>query len=229
MSYSLVRIGAYESLKHRFMRGKESKNPTRLILCAAVAGGLGGIAGNPADILLVRMTSDSLRDPKDQYRYRNAIEGLVRLVREEGPGALARGLGANTTRAVLMNSSQLASYDYFKSLIRSTYNLKDGLGLHVIASTASGVVATTVCSPVDVIKSRIMHASESTSVLAVVQKSLREEGVRSLFKGWTPAFVRLAPNTVLMFVIMEQLKKAWTTRVSIPPIPLLSSSSPLRS
>lgn len=75
---------------------KESKNPTRLILSAAVAGGIGGIAGNPADILLVRMTSDSLRPANDQYRYRHALDGLVRMVREEGPRVLARGLAANT-------------------------------------------------------------------------------------------------------------------------------------
>lgn len=76
--------------------GRERHNTTRLLLSAAIAGGLGGVAGNPADILLVRMTSDSLRDPKDQYKYKNAFDGLIRLVREEGVKALGRGLGANT-------------------------------------------------------------------------------------------------------------------------------------
>lgn len=66
-----------------------------MILAAAAAGGLGGVAGNPADVLLVRMTSDSLRDPKEQYRYKNAVDGLVRLVREEGAASLGRGLTAN--------------------------------------------------------------------------------------------------------------------------------------
>ena len=33
--------------------------------------------------------------------------------------------------------------------------------------------------------------------------ALREEGPRFLFKGWTPAFIRLGPNTVLMFVFFE--------------------------
>lgn len=40
-------------------------------------------------------------------------------------------------------------------------------------------------------------------MLSVVKRSLRTEGVRFLFKGWTPAFVRLAPNTVLLFVFLE--------------------------
>lgn len=65
--------------------------------------------------------------------------------------------------------------------------------------------------------------------LQVLTTALREEGPRFLFKGWTPAFIRLGPNTVLMFVFFEvravcrirlisqliiavqQLKKGWRT------------------
>ncbi|KDQ20457.1 hypothetical protein BOTBODRAFT_26464 [Botryobasidium botryosum FD-172 SS1] len=212
MSYSLVRIGSYESIKRRLTQGLDGPPPTsRLVLAAALAGGLGGIAGNPADILLVRMTTDSLRPPDRQRRYRNAVDGLIRLVREEGVGALAKGAGANTTRAILMGASQLASYDYFKHLFGSPrFGLKDGLGLHVISSLGSGFVATTICAPADVLKSRVMATSNSSSsTLDVLKNILRTEGPKFLFKGWTPAFVRLAPNTVLLFVFLEQFKKLW--------------------
>ena len=37
----------------------------------------------------------------------------------------------------------------------------------------------------------------------MLKRSLREEGPTFLFKGWTPAFIRLGPNTVLMFVFFE--------------------------
>lgn len=47
MTYSLVRIGAYEKLKAKI--SKDGKPPTaHLLLAAGFAGGLGGIAGNPA-------------------------------------------------------------------------------------------------------------------------------------------------------------------------------------
>jgi dicarboxylate transporter 10 len=49
MSYSLVRLGAYERLKHALAADAGGKPSTgRLMLAAGVAGGLGGIAGNPA-------------------------------------------------------------------------------------------------------------------------------------------------------------------------------------
>jgi hypothetical protein len=49
--------------------------------------------------LLVRMTTDEVRPEKDRFRYKHAIDGLIRLVREEGVSALARGMSANVVSA----------------------------------------------------------------------------------------------------------------------------------
>lgn len=51
---------------------------------------------NSLDILLVRMTSDSIRPPEKRYGYSNALTGLISLIKEEGLKGLARGLGTNT-------------------------------------------------------------------------------------------------------------------------------------
>ncbi|TFL06324.1 mitochondrial carrier [Pterulicium gracile] len=215
MSYSLVRIGTYESLKSRMSQDGNKPTAARLLLAACLAGALGGLAGNPADIILVRMTSDSVRPPDQRYGYRNAIAGLASLIRDEGAKGLARGLGTNTARAVLMNASQVGSYDVFKGFLLSrnipftNSKFKDSFGLHVAASTLAGTFATTVCSPADVLRSRVMSSSCNSGILEILKSSLREEGPRFLFKGWTPAFIRLAPNTVLLFVFYEQIKLAW--------------------
>lgn len=111
MTYSMVRIGSYEAIKDHLTNGtvvsqcfalaltwRIGKKPStfQLILAGAIAGGLGGVAGNPADIVLVRMTTDSLRPPESQRGYRNAIDGVIRIAREEGPKALMRGITPNT-------------------------------------------------------------------------------------------------------------------------------------
>ncbi|KAL6300263.1 mitochondrial carrier domain-containing protein [Sparassis latifolia] len=216
MSYSLIRLGSYESLKARLSQHGHASTG-QLLLAAMLAGGMGGVAGNPADILLVRMTSDSIRPPERRYNYSNALSGLVALIKKEGARGLFRGLGTNTTRAVLMNGSQVGSYDFFKStLLRHPipiieYHFRDSLLLHTVSSLLAGTVATTVCAPADVLRSRVMSASGKSSPVEVLKTSLQHEGPRFLFKGWTPAFIRLGPNTVLMFVFFEQLKHAWRT------------------
>jgi len=214
MTYSLVRLGSYEGIKNWISKGQ---HPTtaQLLLAGGLAGGLGGIAGNPADILLVRMTTDPLKPPEARHGYANIWNGLIRLVKEEGAHGITRGIVPNTARAILMNMSQLASYDYFKAYFLAkpvpmiNFQFEDNPLLHVVSSSVAGVVATTICSPADVIKSRVMSSTGKSSVLDVLVKSLREEGPMFIFRGWTPAFIRLAPNTILMFVFLEQLKKTW--------------------
>lgn len=90
---------------------------------------------------------------------------------------------------------------------------RDGIPLHFGASLIAGTVATTVCAPADVLKSRMQSmASEngvkSPGLVSVFRRSLANEGPVFLFKGWFPAWIRLGPNTVLTFVFLEQLRHA---------------------
>jgi dicarboxylate transporter 10 len=214
MSYSMVRLGAYEEMKLRLSKEGPPSN-MNLLLAAILAGGLGGIAGNPADIILIRMTSDLIRPPDKRYGYRNAVAGVINLIREENFRGLTRGIGTNTVRAMLLNASQVGSYDFVKKALLAGpipligYQFHDNLYLHLISSSLAAIFATTVCSPADVLKSRVMASSESTTAIQILSRSFREEGIRFVFKGWTPAFIRMGPNTVLLFVFYEQLKKSW--------------------
>ncbi|WVR04687.1 hypothetical protein IAU60_001698 [Kwoniella sp. DSM 27419] len=210
MTYSVTRLGAYDMLKSTMSNGGKRKLTTgEMVLCASGAGALGGVAGNPADILLVRMVADPTKDAAHQYRYKNAIQGVYRMVREEGVMSLGRGLAPNTIRAILMNASQLVSYDFFKDAIISADLMSNGMPLHFVSSALAGTVATTICAPADVVKSRVMnlkHGHGGPGPVGLLMQSLRHEGPRFLFKGWLPAWIRLTPNTICMFVFLEQLR-----------------------
>ena len=56
MSYSLVRLGSYEEMKARLSRDSTPSSGT-LLLAAMAAGGLGGVAGNPAGACVVGASS----------------------------------------------------------------------------------------------------------------------------------------------------------------------------
>lgn len=176
---------------------------------ASFAGFLGGIAGNPADVLNVRMQHDAALPASQRRNYKHAIDGLIRITREEGWRALFRGVWPNSSRAVLMTASQLASYDAFKSLLTRKARMADDLNTHFIASVAAGFVATTVCSPVDVLKTRLMSAQQKEGVWALLKGVWRREGFTWVFKGWVPSFVRLGPHTVVTFLALEQHKKIY--------------------
>ncbi|EGN94450.1 hypothetical protein SERLA73DRAFT_188355 [Serpula lacrymans var. lacrymans S7.3] len=209
MSYSLCRFWAYDESKKILGAGPNSP-PYLLAGAGMMAGAIAGIVGNPGEVVMVRLQGDFAKPPEKRFNYKHCFDALFRMVREEGASSLVRGVGPNVFRSILMNSSQLASYDFFKAELLKTKYFNDNIACHFTASFAAGTVATTVCSPADVLKSRIMNASGpgSSSTLGVIKSSLANEGAMFMFKGWLPAWTRLQPTTILIFLTLEQLKRA---------------------
>lgn len=80
------------------------------------------------------MQNDGQLPPSQRRNYKNAIDGIVRICREESPRVLARGIGSSTNRAVLMTVSQMTSYDMFKDLAIGYLHGNEGLMAHFAAS-----------------------------------------------------------------------------------------------
>lgn len=213
MTYSTTRFGVYEELKSRFPSGSQP-GLLSLVAIASISGFIGGLAGNPADVLNVRMQSDAGLPPEKRRNYKHAIHGLSQMLRSEGTASLFRGVGPNSVRAVLMTASQLASYDTFKKVCINKAGMSDTLETHIVASILAGLVATTVCSPVDVIKTRVMRASPAKhrGLIGLLKDLYRKEGFTWMFRGWMPSFIRLGPHTIATFLILEKHKsiyRAW--------------------
>ncbi|KAF5328707.1 hypothetical protein D9619_011715 [Psilocybe cf. subviscida] len=208
LSYSICRFWAYDQSKE--LLGATEKNAPiwKLTLAGGMAGAAAGLVGNPAEIVIVRMQGDLARPPAKRFNYKNSVDSLFRIIREEGLSSVTRGLGPNVFRSVVANSTQLASYDFFKSRLMKTAYFEDNMALHFTAGFGSGTVATVICSPADVLKNRIMSASGqgSNSALAVIRNAMRQEGPMFMFKGLLPAFLRVQPYTILIFLTLEQLK-----------------------
>ncbi|EMD96057.1 hypothetical protein COCC4DRAFT_184185 [Bipolaris maydis ATCC 48331] len=208
-TYSMTRFGVYESLKARMTTTDKRPSFLTLVGMASVSGFLGGFAGNPGDILNVRMQHDAALPKEKRRGYKNAIDGIIRMSREEGVASLWKGVWPNSSRAVLMTVGQLATYDGFKRVLLNYTPLQDDLTTHFTASFLAGFVATTICSPVDVIKTKVMSSSDNAGLVKTVSDTMRAEGFRWMFKGWVPSFIRVGPHTVLTFLFLEQHKKIY--------------------
>lgn len=207
-TYSLTRFGVYEYLKENVVPADKQSSMAYLLPISMVSGGIGGVVGNPADIVNIRMQNDTGLAKDQRRNYKHAFDGVLRVVREEGLPALFRGLGTNLVRGVLMTSSQVVTYDVSKESLIKLGMQKDSLLTFFSASLLSGLVATTICSPADVLKTRIMNSSGSgESVIQILTHALQKEGPGFMFRGWVPSFVRLGPNTIITFLVVEELKR----------------------
>ncbi|CAK4619721.1 hypothetical protein LEN26_010603 [Aphanomyces euteiches] len=215
-TYSTVRFGVYQYLKDAAVE-RNGGAPLPLlenIALSMLGGALGGFCGNPADVVNVRMQAEGRLPPAQRRNYAHAIDGLVRVYREEGREVLMRGVRPNMIRAMLLTSGQIASYDLFKSILLTRFACQDNVATHFGSSMLAGLVATTACAPMDVVKTRLMNmkhnasgAAEYSGAMDCFLQIVRKEGVRGLFKGWTPAYIRLGPQTIITFMTLEQLRK----------------------
>lgn len=68
-------------------------------------------------------------------------------------------------------------------------------------------MATTMTQPLDVIKTRMMNAKPGDyKGVTDVFLQTAQQGPLALFRGFVPAFLRLAPHTILMFMFIEQFR-----------------------
>ncbi|KAJ1666126.1 Mitochondrial dicarboxylate transporter [Coemansia sp. RSA 1813] len=228
----MTRFAVYDLAKDtlRQANGGRSLSGIQVGLATLLSGIAGGVIGNPAEILNVRMQNDQALPMHLRRNYRNALHGLVAMVKDEGARSLTIGLAPSLVRATLATASQFVSYDILKEqLLAAGY--PDTVSVHFAASFIAGLVATTVCSPADVIKSRTMAALRHQSAV-VTQDGKRvhlkapsmwrtftsiyhAEGLRAFFKGWIPSYARLCPQLVITFIIYEKLRKIYFSRYGI--------------
>lgn len=67
---------------------------------SSFSGFIGCLFGNPADVALVRMQSDSLLPVDKRRNYKNVFNALNRIVNEEGVAALWKGSIPTICRAI---------------------------------------------------------------------------------------------------------------------------------
>lgn len=218
-TYTTTRLGIYTTLFEMFSKDGKPPNFAMKALIGVTAGGIGAFVGTPAEVALIRMTSDG-RLPVDQRRgYKNVADALFRIVKEEGVLTLWRGCIPTVGRAMVVNAAQLASYSQAKQMLLGTGYFRDGLFLHFVASMISGLITTAASMPVDIAKTRIQNMKmidgkpEYSGALDVLGKVIRKEGFFSLWKGFTPYYARLGPHTVLTFIFLEQMNKAYSKYV----------------
>lgn len=219
-TYSMTRFGAYGPIKDWITPKDTAPTAWQKIAAGMLAGACGAIVGNPADLTMVRMQADGKAPPAQRYNYTSVGNGLVRIVREEGVLNLWRGSQPTLVRAMLVSAAQLGAYDQFKHMLLNQFKvMDDGLPLHIVASFAAGFVAAVVTNPVDVVKTRLMNqgnaAAAATAENAVKYRGMMHcfstimarEGLMGFYKGFTPNFLRLGPQTIMTFIFYEQFTK----------------------
>jgi len=222
LSYSSIRFGLYIPIKKMMSNlSGERKGPEPMwskIVAGGLAGGIGSAIANPADLLKARMQADSSANSLSMTaHFRNIVQA-------DGVKGLWKGSSTTVTRAIVIGSTTLSSYDTIKSTLSVNFGLS-AKGLPCITGSAigAGLFVTLAVAPVDFARTRFMTSANmvhrqkalglpvTTEVYSsgfdVMQKVVRRKGPLALYRGLLPQWGARAPYCVVQFIVWEHLCK----------------------
>lgn len=113
---------------------------------------------SPADLVKIHVQMEGRRRLLGyEPRVHGAAHALREIVRKGGVRGLWKGSIPNVYRAALVNLGDLTTYDYAKRLVMRKTDLPDCHTVHIMSSICAGLVAATMGTPADVVKTRIMN------------------------------------------------------------------------
>lgn len=169
-----------------------------MAVCAASSAAL---LSAPVDLLRTRQAASVGETP-------SMLRLMGRVCKKEGPLALFSGGSALMGRAAAFNLGQLLTYDECKwTVVRRTDFSESSPVTHVLAACGAGLAATTASAPFENVKTHMQMHPTGTGPVGTMISMVRNAGVTSLFRGWTPLYLKVAPHTLCVFVCLEQLRE----------------------
>ena len=210
--YSTSRFGLFELFRDELAKYRPTDMTSRMAT-GILSGGIAALISSPAEVTLVRISND-ISLPLDKRRnYKGVVDAFTRILREEGVNAFFRGSGPFINRAMLVGAVQVGTYDQFRESFRSI-GIKDQFTNVFCASMASGIIYSSVTMPFETAKNRMAFQKKDAngvfpyrSAIQTMSTIANKEGIKKLWSGFSPYFLRCGGHTVTMFVTIEYLRK----------------------
>ncbi|KAF8319776.1 mitochondrial carrier [Clavulina sp. PMI_390] len=140
-------------------------------------------------------------------QYNGPLSVVKGLYKEGGLKSLFRGTGATLARDGPGSAAYFVAYEVVKkSLTPAGQDPSQlNLGAVITAGGLAGVAMWSLAIPPDVIKSRIQSAPQGTynGFMDCARKTIAQDGVKALFKGFGPAMARAFPANAATFLGVE--------------------------
>ncbi|KAG9019106.1 hypothetical protein FRB90_006420 [Tulasnella sp. 427] len=170
---------------------KQTLNPTLEFAAGTVAGMSSLFVGHPLDTIKVRLQSSQASG-----KYTGTLNAFKTILKEERVRGLYKGVTSPLAGTAFLNGIVFASYGFFiRAQQRSGQSPDKDPSLTQIglAGAGSGVVASIITTPTELVKIRQQMMLSPTGFPSTYQVALtifRTEGVRGFFRGITSTCLR---------------------------------------
>ncbi|KAF9954117.1 hypothetical protein BGZ65_004233 [Modicella reniformis] len=216
--YSAVQFASYEQFKKLLMEpGKNDLDTPRRLAAGALAGLTSVACTYPLDIVRTRLSIQSAQIANTEEA-QAALPGIWKTMaiiytQEGGVVGLYRGLGPTLMGVAPYVALNFQAYEVLRAYLTPPGETSPSVVRKLLCGALAGSFAQTVTYPLDVLRRRMQVTQMAgvsykySSTWDGVKKIIRQEGVRGLYKGMVPNYLKVAPAISISFVAYEQCKQ----------------------
>jgi solute carrier family 25 citrate transporter 1 len=199
------------------------QHPESVTFLAGLLSGLteAVLVVTPAEVCKIRMQSQyhSMMDPAQRAhaKYKNVAQTAMLVAREEGFGALYKGVVPTMLRQGCNQAVNFTAYNWSKGrLLEYKSGASGGAEATLdhwqtlLLGGLSGGMGPLANNPLDVVKTRmqkqVITPGREPKYNGLLNSCIvigREEGVRALWRGITPRLMRIMPGQAITFMTYE--------------------------
>lgn len=218
--YTGARLGLYDYFTTMAKSpGEESISFAKTSLCALAAGGLGAVAGNPADLSLIRMQTDSMLPAEQRVNFKHVGHAFTDIIAKEGFVGMFAGVAPTAGRAMCLNLGMLAGNSKAKDLLVSMGCEKGSATTVNGAAALAGFLGAALSLPADFVKTQMQKQKpdpttgklQYSSAVDCVKQTFAAGGPMKFYAGFPTYYVRIAPHAMITLIAQDKFKKMWSS------------------
>ncbi|RLN90608.1 hypothetical protein BBJ28_00004184 [Nothophytophthora sp. Chile5] len=210
--YVAIQFAVFERLKPVLIsEGAESLSTLQKLAGGAMAGVVSVCITYPLDAARARLT---VQGGLANTAHTGIISVLKSLVRTEGLRGVYRGVLPTIWGIAPYVGLNFMVFESLRTTVPRNANGEPDAMYLLGCGALAGACGQTAAYPMDILRRRFQLSTLRgdtlgyTSTIGGLRTIVREEGVRGLYKGITPNFIKVVPSVAIMFTTNELLKRA---------------------
>nr|XP_043624854.1 adenine nucleotide transporter BT1, chloroplastic/mitochondrial-like [Erigeron canadensis] len=203
-----IELFAYDTVK-KSLAPKPGEKPKPRVPESLIAGAVAGISSTictyPLELLKTRLTVQ-------RGMYKNLVDAFLKIVKEEGPAELYRGLTPSLIGVVPYAATNYFAYDTLRKAYKKIMKKDDIENIAtLLIGSAAGAISSSATFPLEVARKHMQAGAVNGRVydnmLHALLSILEKEGIGGLYRGLGPSCIKIVPAAGISFMCYEACKK----------------------
>ncbi|XP_031558528.1 calcium-binding mitochondrial carrier protein SCaMC-2-like [Actinia tenebrosa] len=206
---SAIKFFAYEKAKKLVCSDEKQLGVAERLVAGSMAGVASQTSIYPLEVLKTRLAL------RKTGQYRGLVHAASVIYQKEGLRSFYRGLFPSLLGIIPYAGIDLAVYETLKNFYLNYHKNESadpGVLVLLACGTASSTCGQLASYPLSLVRTKLQAqarergTASGDNMVSLLTRIFREDGVRGLYRGLAPNFMKVAPAVSISYVVYENLR-----------------------